>query len=527
MGTKKNKIPYIYPEYIVQVLNHLMNCSISDRYPQLSKGTEIINMLYNQFNDFPITDQVYNMMWSWINRMVEVGKEDWVKMYWSTASQYYTFKLQNSRNNKAKERFKEFHLMVCVLLLAKKKYEALRHALSFSSSLPAKYPLVPSSYREIFKNYCDLSDKNQFMYLLNYHIIGSNNGAGEENKIESFLLDYVALLIIRLNTVNDYNITYSDPMDLPDAGNTKEENENLIFVIETLKTRLYEFANEVLEKLGLKEKDIQDKAYDLLENYADACNHQINEIVDNPKVSEEKKERLKKELQTAIKTNKISLPCTGFIKDGKELTFSCQQQVKLDERLILSGYNYISSNLADSIIHALYIQIQKFYCYQFLLQSACCSYGIPYRDCEKALKKLSLDDNFIILAFGVNSYFFEETGGFIKDESGVISFNGCSVINIPSNDNSLVIMKKDSVPYCNVTEYQEKLTEGEVLIEEKHCLYSNINILSKDNPVLTVKQGYILHIPSLFKYVRLRISYHLASDDVIISKIVPISKSIV
>ena len=61
------------------------------------------------------------------------------------------------------------------------------------------------------------------MELLRYSMRGMDAGAREDSMIEGLLLDYIALLIIRLNTVNDYNITYSDPFDLPLVGDTVEK----------------------------------------------------------------------------------------------------------------------------------------------------------------------------------------------------------------------------------------------------------------------------------------------------------------
>ena len=66
-----NKPLFIYPDYIVQVLNQLMEDSVKNQNGILCKRTDIVEILYNQFNDFPITEQVYRMMWSWVNKMLD------------------------------------------------------------------------------------------------------------------------------------------------------------------------------------------------------------------------------------------------------------------------------------------------------------------------------------------------------------------------------------------------------------------------------------------------------------------------
>ena len=91
-----NKPLFIYPDYIVQVLNQLMEDSVKNQNGILCKRTDIGEILYNQFNDFPITEQVYRMMWSWVNKMLDAGHYDWIKQYWNIANQYCTFKLEYS-----------------------------------------------------------------------------------------------------------------------------------------------------------------------------------------------------------------------------------------------------------------------------------------------------------------------------------------------------------------------------------------------------------------------------------------------
>ena len=77
-----NRSPFIYPVYIVQVLNQLMEDSVKNRNGILSKRADIVEILYNQSNNFPITEQVYQMMWVWIIKMLNAGHYDWIKQYW-------------------------------------------------------------------------------------------------------------------------------------------------------------------------------------------------------------------------------------------------------------------------------------------------------------------------------------------------------------------------------------------------------------------------------------------------------------
>ena len=136
-----NRSPFIYPVYIVQVLNQLMEDSVKNRNGILSKRADIVEILYNQSNNFPITEQVYQMMWVWIIKMLNAGHYDWIKQYWNIANQYCTFKLEYSNKKDEKNKFLEFHIMVGVLLFYKKSYNLLQHIFNFTNTLPAKYQI--------------------------------------------------------------------------------------------------------------------------------------------------------------------------------------------------------------------------------------------------------------------------------------------------------------------------------------------------------------------------------------------------
>lgn len=519
-----NKSLFIYPDYIVQVLNQLMDDSVKNQNGILSKRTDIIEILYNQFNDFPITDQVYRMMWGWINKMLDAGHHDWIKQYWNIANQYCTFKLEYSDKKDAKNKFLEFHIMVCVLLFYKKNYKLLQHIFNFTNTLPAKYPLIPSTFSHIFYIYEELSEKNKRMYLLNYHMSMVFEGAGEENKIEGLLVNYLALLMIRLYDVNDYNITYSDPLATPITGSTIEENDYKIELTNILIERIRRITDEQIKECGLTMKNRQ-TVVDLLEQYISQCSQKKEELTKNPEISKDKQELIKESLVKSVIEYKPRLPQSSIqeVEENDE-EFTASQSVELDERLILNSHSAISSNLGEALINALNSQLQQFYCYQFLLNSAIKTYTIPYRDFSKAMKRLSISSKYVLLAMGIPNHFFDEIEGFMR-KGNAIHYNNSDVYEIPSNnETSILIMKKEDLPCYKF----RKLTDTTLTeIESTRYLFSNIDSLIKEKPILTVRQGFSIHMPQKLRYIRLRVAYQLESDDMLIQKVEPIINNII
>ena len=197
--------------------------------------------------------------------------------------------MEYSTKVQEKKEFLEFHIMLCTLFFYKKHYGILQHAFNFTNSLPAKYPLIPSTFSYIFNIYEELSEKNKHMYLLKYHMFGIFEGAGEENKIEGLLVNYLALLMIRLYDVNDYNITYSNPLAHPVCGRVSEENVYKIELANILIERVNKITQKQINSCGLTTsiKGKQD-AIRILNEYISECSQYNKQIEQNPKISEKK-----------------------------------------------------------------------------------------------------------------------------------------------------------------------------------------------------------------------------------------------
>ena len=518
--TKKNNY---YPEYIVNALFRIVNLSTDGKHRLLSRGTEFINVLYNHYNDFPITDQAYQIIWLWINKMADIKNEDWLRMYWGTANQYFTFKLKYTDDYESRSRFIEFHTMVGVLLLHKECYVALKHALFFTNSMPANYPLIQNTFKHIFLQYQTLSKRNENMELMHYQMSKVFEGAGDESKIESLLLKYCALLMVRLMSVNDYNITYSDPLALPPVGNTIEENDRIITIIKVMKNYIMNISRTVIESLSLNKEEGQRNAIKLLNEYEEICNDKIINIKNSKHIDTDKKKSIKKRLIIEAYKMKYKIP-TFNNKCSKIKKLYVSQGVQLDKSSILSGYDYISSNLEETLIASLLYQLHYNYRMLFLKNSPLFSITIPYIDMGKALASLDLDNSYAIIAMGVNNHFFNETEGFCCYHINEYSYGESEVYQISASESSLIIMKASELPFFDLCDNYENLDRDMQLLDNDTKLYSNIDDLSKETRFLKVAQCYNFHIPHNLRYIRIKMSYNLTSDPILLNKVQPIKK---
>lgn len=524
-----NEILFIYPPYIVNSLNQLISKSTEEKDGFLYKNTDIVHVLYNQFNEFPITEQVYEMMWRWIYRMVDAGNEDWMKQYWNIANQYYMSKLEYSDKGKERKCFCEFHIMVCTLLLYKRRYRILRHTLSFTNTLPAQYPLIPGSFAEIFGLYEELTTQKPEIYLEKYQMDEVDNGANTGNKIIGLLADYFALLLMRLYEENILQTSLSDPSGMPVVGSTIEEIGYKVDLAEELKRHLDKITEK--EKKGcLLQPDDKKNALKLLEDFITVCKETKKYFEGNGNISEKKQADIKKQLINAFSANALSLPINEKKQKQEKNSYNGKkyeslpqifsQQIKLDERLILDNHSSMSSNIGEAMISALNFKIRRFYYLQFLLHSAIKSFTIPYNDLEKALKKLELSGDYALLAIGVPSSIFNEIKEFSRSDDKQIFYNTSPVYEIPYHKDSVfLIMKKEDVPYCKYLEIETGLDADEKKIDDQRHLYSNIDAILKDDLILKVKQQVEISLPKPMRFIRLRIAYRLESDNLITSQI--------
>lgn len=525
-------IQYNYPDHIINTLKQLMESSLKDTTGRLCNDASVVSMLYNTYNDFPVTPQVFQLMWVWLLKKVRVGHDAWVRQYWSLASQYYTFKLERADNDEMitaqKSRFREHHLMVGAMLLAYRKYDILKYAFSFTNSMPPKYPLVLGRFQDILETYIQLSEWNKRMYLLNYSMAEEFTGVGEEMRIEGHLVDYVVLLLVRLESVKNYNITYSDPLEMPafpSDVNIDYLNDR-IERLEFLKGKVESLTYNTLEECGLSNAG-KATALRLLDEYKQSCESKITELNSTHNVSEHKRQMLK---QSMIETSQKSLPylpkASSDASDEK-VEFIATQSFQLDERLILDKYDYISSNTGEALVNSLNVMVQQVYCRQFLYNSAVYSVGVPYPDLAKALEKLNLTPEYAILAMGISFFTFKE----IKDfdvQQDKIGYKGCRVFEIPANlEQSFIIIRRRDVPTYSISSVPSEVGPDEVEIETENHLYSNIDSIKGDNPLLTARKVFILHQPKTMRYVRIRVVSRLESDPKILQNIKSINNYII
>lgn len=474
-----------------------------------------------------ITEDEYIYIWQTLDAVLHADNESWVYAYWTSADQYYRFTLDHyAIDNKElkwqQKRFKEQHFMIGALLSYNQKYVLLKKLMYFSNALPPTYDLVPSSFNIILLQLKSLIEKKEMPIELTkrYLMIGAPQDVSSDGFILSYAYKYASLLLIRLFTVNDWNITYSNPMDLPDISKVKnvEDLNAEVYMMNRLKHNIsswFEEKDAIKQTIG-EGRVVVDDVLNLCDEYIEKCKKQIETLNKLMEVDPEKREYLKSHLLSALKDYPLTLPTLNDNnkEEYKKQNFKNSIKYQIDKEILKVGTNVNASNLPDVLIEYLNRQVYKAYNLLFLIQSSVRNVRIAYKDIKRVLDVIGVNENFAVLSLGVYLGNYEAIYGKEDDEKfvdmeGYRTYKGCNIYSIPSTQQSIVVMQKSDIPFVKKEELEDD--DDLDLIDEKEFFYSNINRindLSEKEQFLIVHRGLYLYSKERFRYIRLNVDYN-------------------
>ena len=472
-----------------------------------------------------LSEEEYIYIWQTVDTVVHADNESWVYNYWTYANQYYMFTLDHySKDEELKlqqKRFKEQHFMIGALLTYNHKYVLLKRLMYFSNALPPTYDLVPSSFNIIILQLKSLIEKKDMPIELTkrYLMIGAPQDVSSDSFILSYAYKYASLLLIRLFTVNDWNITYSNPMGLPEISSdyTVEDLNAEVYMMNRLKNNIsswFEEKDAIKQTIG-EGRVVVDDVLNLCDEYIVKCKKQIVTLNNSMEVDPKKQEYIKSHLLSALKDYPLVLPIFDDINtdDYERKKINNYVEFQIDKEILKVGTNVNASNLPDVIVGHLNELAYKAYNYLFLIQSSVRNVRIAYKDIERVLDVIGVNEKLVVLSLGVYLGNYEALYG--KDDDKFVDMGGfrtykdCNIYSIPSTQQSIVVMQKSDIPFVK----EEKLEDDKGLkqIDEEEFFYSNIDSikdLSEEVQYLIVDRGLYLYSKKRFRYIRLNVDYN-------------------
>ena len=150
-------------------------------------------------------------------------------------------------------------------------------------------------------------------------------------------------------------------------------------------------------------------------------------------------------------------------------------------------------------------------------------FRIQYHDVGKALERLTVNANYIILCndFYIDRFFNVYKSDMFRAEGGKRYFNDAEMveINAPATSPFIIVIKKSLLPYIEIGEDAES---GFPPISDSPFLYSNLSIIDVNTYKRTqIKFMIKSNMPTNIEYIKLTMPYK--SGDMDLYKIKPLA----
>lgn len=523
IGTKVRYDNYAY-DGITKINENL--CKLNYEPMSINNGNAFLTMLL--YPEGFISEDTYTILWANLRLQVFFGKDEWVMDYWEQASQnydlntsyiseysinpqtntYYTEE-EAKQHNEERKRFLEFHVMFCAMLFQQGKYSLLKRILSFTQSQPPVYPLVPSTLTECFEmlsylngiytNYPFLLDKRYPMPQLKGITSGKILGAANT---------YIALLTYRLYALPYYPFGVGYVFSLPaapqnsmDIHKEKDNIDALKFCIRKIESKK-EYLKcidivHITEAISNINRNYHEKVKCLdcyIDDYINRLDEKDKDLRVNQLYDDKIVEKLEKEICNEISSelDKYQLfynnPKTDNTKVYRINASVCQlypNQAFVDKPSV--SYVDIDTNMSDGVKY----KFSHFFATTFLVR-ATQQLNIASQDLFEAFEKLKLNDNFIIISFGVYwDYHIGRIKNFVKTNDIEYSYNNIHIYNYKCRSKGLsdyiFILEKNYLPYLKFIKPNKDWIDKYHLeiIEEQYNIGLGLQKIVKNNSLLT------------------------------------------
>lgn len=436
------------------------------------------------------------------------NREDLIIEYWKVAHTKAGYLIYNK--DPKKEEFLFLHIVLCAILLHKKRYSTIQQILRFSLSDPPNYHLIPSKLSEIIQAVIQLRKKlNDAPNGVQERIPLVDTYGVEDGHISKIVYTYLAFLPYRLYNTNIWQPHCSEtPLStppLPDKQNELafweetvrlflfyinriEQDKKLLAIIgiddflETLKTlsrtrRKHAHTPKMI--FEILQRDIKEKISTLIENQ-----EYDSEIIKDIKGEVQRRITKKQEAYTlfqneesTLKKESPQLLNSPIVRYFENDTFQANSLV---------GHFGLGGDMAGTAVKELYNTFPSL-CYNLFPKR---TYNLSSTSIFSALDKLHIGKEHIVISFGIYwDWYMEKTEGFKQKSGCEYNYKGVQIINLKCSNQvfsqSICVMRREDMPYLSCKVPNEKnITKYKLeCIDEKYQIWMSI-LKIKDNKEL-------------------------------------------
>ena len=465
----------------------------------VNNGNSILTSLI--WMDSVVSETTYRYLWRNLRIQMFYNKDVWIMEYWKMASQkiglfmkpihQYIYdeegkpysQEQIEDNQKQRENFMEFHIMLCAMLIQERKYRLLELMLSFTQSEPPSYPLVPSNISDIIVAFNKINHNSfvdPFYYESRYQM--PNMHGITEGKIVGAANCYLALLAYRIYVIR-WNYGYESVLNtgaLPDSLselNTLKENldvfkrwlERINSNKELLDIVGFSSFDKIFEeKAQLYEKAVLLKPVELTSRMQNEILNKMEQLRTTLPLSEEKVDSVEGELTGNI--IKAMEPygdlLGGLFSQDKCYNLNSSVTMPFPNTAFLNNPDVGHAGIAGCISTYMLHNFYHMFASSFFAEHSQTDYSLSSEDLFQAIDKLNLNDQHYIIAFGL---YFDYYIGTIKDlkkeADHKYSYKGIKILSLNCNtevfSQMVYVMRFEDRPFMDfhepTAEEQKKL----------------------------------------------------------------------
>ena len=492
---KKNQCkgkPLIMDDYFYEAVTRINeNLCKGERKPiSVNNGNSLLTSLIVQ--DSIVTDETYSYLWKNLRLQLFYNRDEWIMAYWKTAShkyhyfmpdittfetdnitgEYYTDK-QVEERIRQRNRFAEFHIMLCAMLLQQRKYNLLGQILFYTFSQPPIYPLVPSSLSTILKMFVSLNEgRKELSFYYEEHYPMPNMHGITAGKILGAANCFMALLVYRL-----YVLIYPygrdsvfRPLSLPDnqAQLTKfrRDLDTLKYWFEKIKGNMDAMESihiisidKIVNQSDGVEGGRMDYPEHIINNIQESIDDKLNELKRNQPNDPDIVGHIEKEV------NQLMLKAMSPIGDIWGRRFEQDKYYNLNSSVSLlfpstafqANPDISHVGTEECMFGELWRTYSHLFVSSFYQESIQPNYTIDSGLLFNALDKLNVNESYYAFAFGIYlDYYIDRAEGLVREEDRIYSYKGMKLLLLDSPTQvfakRIYIMYKKERPYVEFSE---------------------------------------------------------------------------
>ncbi len=281
-------VPLVYPSdwylMIHKLIFQLANSQNKKLLAIEHRAVSGLWLLGDDYEEITISLETYN--WLWRNLYDICEKEKYIKMYWSSAFQYFDFQLspvdpdysfennapknilEITKREQERNTFLEFHYALGGLLLYRNQYTTLKYIFEYTQSLPPRFVLLPETMTTIFEWFEEFRNefKTRSSPIDSKYYFPELDNLGNRRQVNYWICSYLSVLFIRQYTLNEH-YTFQNFTALPNLPDNVIELNNWLDNVSYFERCLNEvLANKILlRELRyseiVEEKNIDFKAF--------------------------------------------------------------------------------------------------------------------------------------------------------------------------------------------------------------------------------------------------------------------------